>query len=150
LSFSNSNLKFISCADDSTAKIIDFATSKEELCFTDHRSDVKSCNWHPFESLVLTGSKDYYVKLWDPRTGNKGVHTITAHNNIVNQVRWNPINGNWFLTAGKDSKIKIFDVRKTDTEFHCYEGHNDPVSVVAWHPFKEDLFASASGSQMSG
>lgn len=74
---------------------------------------------------MLTGSKDSYVKLWDPRASGKGVHTLTAHNNIVTQVRWNPINGNWFLTASKDSKIKIFDVRKTDKEFNCFEGHQD-------------------------
>lgn len=84
LSFSNTSLKLLSCADDSTAKVFDFATSKEELCFSDHRSDVKSCDWHPFESLVLTGSKDSFVKLWDPRAGGKGVHTIPAHMNIVN------------------------------------------------------------------
>jgi polyadenylation factor subunit 2 len=58
LSFSCSSLKFVTCADDSTAKVFDFATSKEELTFTDHRSDVKTCDWHPFESLIITGSKD--------------------------------------------------------------------------------------------
>ena len=65
------------------AKVWDFARSKEEFSFNDHRSDVKSCEWHPFESLILTGSKDYYVKIWDPRTGGKGVHTISAHNNTI-------------------------------------------------------------------
>jgi len=58
LSFSESSLKFASCADDSTAKIWDFSTTKEELVFTDHKSDVKSCHWHPTKSLLLTGSKD--------------------------------------------------------------------------------------------
>lgn len=102
LSLSNSSLKLLSCSTDSSAKVFDFATSKEELCFTDHRSDVKSCDWHPQESLVLTGSKDNFVKIWDPRAGGKGVHTLSAHNNLITQVRWNPINGNWFLTASKD------------------------------------------------
>jgi polyadenylation factor subunit 2 len=83
LSFSKSSLKFMSCAEDTTAKIFDFATSREEFTFKDHRSDVKSCEWHPFESLCITGSKDYYVKIWDPRAGGKGVHTIQAHNNQV-------------------------------------------------------------------
>lgn len=36
LSFSCSSMKFVSCADDSTAKVFDFATSKEEMTFTDH------------------------------------------------------------------------------------------------------------------
>jgi len=63
---------------------------------------VKSCDWHPFESLILTGSKDNLVKIWDARKGGKGVHTIAAHNNTISQVRWNPKNGNWFLTGSRD------------------------------------------------
>ena len=35
------------------------------------------------KSLILTGSKDNLVKIWDPRTGGKGVHTIAAHNNTI-------------------------------------------------------------------
>ena len=76
-------MKFASCADDSTDKIFDFATSTEELVFSDHRSDVKSCDWHPTEALIVTGSKDNLIKIWDPRTGAKGVHTIAAHNNTI-------------------------------------------------------------------
>ena len=58
LSFSESSLKFVSCADDGRAKVFDFVTSTEELVFTEHRSDLKSCDWHPTKSLILTGSKD--------------------------------------------------------------------------------------------
>ena len=150
LCFSNSSLKFVSCADDNTAKIFDFSTSKAEFIFKDHRSDVKSCDWHPFDSLVLTGSKDSYVKIFDPRSGGKGVNTIQAHNNTVTQVRWNPVNGNWFLTGSRDSKIKVYDIRKSEKEFNVFEGHDDPVNTVAWHPFKEELFASGSNGLRNG
>lgn len=36
LSFSCSSMKFASCADDSTAKVFDFATSQLEMTFTEH------------------------------------------------------------------------------------------------------------------
>lgn len=65
-------------------------------------------------------------------------------------MRWNPINGNWFLTGSKDCKIKVFDVRKAEKEFYCFEGHEDPVNVVSWHPFKEDLFVSGSNGSRNG
>ena len=67
-----SSLKFVTCSDDRTAKIFDFLTSKEEYCFEGHGSDVKSCDWHPVHSLIVTGSKDNKVKLWDPRWGGSG------------------------------------------------------------------------------
>ena len=136
-------MKFASCADDSTAKVFDFATSQLELTFTEHQSDVKSCDWHPFQSLIITGSKDQHVRVWDPRSG-KAASVIKAHNNTINQVRWNPVNGIWFLTGSRDHKIKVFDIRKIDIEINQFEGHDDKVNVVTWHPIKEELFASAS------
>ena len=113
-------MKFVSCSDDNTAKVFDFATLKSELEFKEHRSDVKSCDWHPTKSLILTGSKDSFVKIWDPRCGGKGFNEIQAHNNAVKVVRWNPVNGNWFLTGSKDNKLKVFDIRKADSEFNCF------------------------------
>ena len=76
-------------------------------------------------SLVITGSKDQTAKIWDPRAGGKGWNEIAASHTMINCVRWNPINGNWFLTGSKDSKIKVFDLRKPSLEINCYEGHED-------------------------
>lgn len=108
----------MSCSDDRTARIFDFLTSQEECRFEGHGSDVKSCDWHPSQCLVVTGSKDNKVKLWDPRLG-KEVHTLQSHNNTINQVRWNPVNGNWLLTGSRDSTIKIHDIR-TMKEFNVF------------------------------
>lgn len=47
LSFSPASLKFVSCSDDTTARVFDFLTSKEELVYKGHGSDVKTCDWHP-------------------------------------------------------------------------------------------------------
>ena len=125
ISYSESSLKFVSCADDGRAKVFDFVTSVCELEFSEHRSDIKSCHWHPTKSLILTGSKDQYVKIWDPRQGGRHVNEIHAHNTTINQVRWNPVNGNWFLTGSRDQKIKLYDIRKMNSEFNCFEGHED-------------------------
>jgi polyadenylation factor subunit 2 len=64
-------LKFASCSDDRTARVFDFATAHEEVVFEGHGSDVKSCDWHPEMSLIATGSKDNYVKIWDPKSGKE-------------------------------------------------------------------------------
>ena len=71
LCFSPSSLKFLSCSDDRTAKVFDFATGQQEVVFEGHGSDVKSCDWHPQKSQVVTGSKDNKVILWDPRIGKE-------------------------------------------------------------------------------
>lgn len=123
LSFSPSTLKFVSCSDDRTARIFDFLTTQEEICFEGHGSDVRSCDWHPTQSLVATGSKDNYVKIWDPKTG-KDIQQLQPHNNMINQVKWNPINGNWLLTGSKDSSLKVIDIR-TWKEFNVFQRHDN-------------------------
>jgi polyadenylation factor subunit 2 len=120
-------MKFVSCSDDNTAKIFDFATAKEEFSFTEHKNNVQSCEWHPTMSLVITGSKDQTVKIWDPRSGGKGWNEIAASHNMISCVRWNPINGNWFLTGSKDCHIKVYDLRKPSYEINVYACKEDPV-----------------------
>ena len=40
LSFAPSSMKFVSCSEDNTAKIFDFATAKEEFSFAEHKNNV--------------------------------------------------------------------------------------------------------------
>jgi polyadenylation factor subunit 2 len=73
LSFSQSSVKFVSCSDDRTAKVWDFATSRQENKFQEHNSDVTTCDWHPSQSLIVTGSKDQTIRIWDPRSIGKSL-----------------------------------------------------------------------------
>ena len=33
-----------------------------------HGNDITSCEWHPFQSLIASASKDHSIKLWCPRS----------------------------------------------------------------------------------
>ena len=65
---------------------------------------------------------------------------------MVQQARWNPVNGIYLLTGSKDHQIKLFDIRNMSGPVREFEGHKDAVLVVEWHPFKEEIFASADAS----
>lgn len=52
---------------------------------TGHGWDVKTVEWHPYKSLIVSGSKDNLIKLWDPRTGNS-LSTLYGHKNTVMKV----------------------------------------------------------------
>jgi polyadenylation factor subunit 2 len=42
-----------------------------------HGWDVKCVDWHPSLGVVVSGSKDNLVKMWDPRSGDN-VATLCA------------------------------------------------------------------------
>ncbi|KAK9128936.1 hypothetical protein Syun_017733 [Stephania yunnanensis] len=106
-----------------------------------HGGDVKSVDWHPTKSLLVSGGKDYLVKLWDAKSGRE-LSSFHGHKNIVLCVKWNQ-NGNWVLTAGKDQIIKLYDIRAMK-ELESFRGHRKDVTALAWHPFHEEYFVSGS------
>ncbi|GJV78588.1 flowering time control protein FY-like protein isoform X1 [Tanacetum coccineum] len=140
-SFCRTDLKFCSCSDDTTVKIWDFARCQEERSLSGHGWDVKSVDWHPTKSLLVSGGKDNLVKLWDAKSG-KELSSFHGHKNTVLCVKWNQ-NGNWVLTASKDQIIKLYDIRAMK-ELQSFRGHKKDVTALAWHPFHEEYFVSGS------
>lgn len=139
LDFSPSDTKFVSCGDDATIRIWDWASHQEERSLEGHGWDVKAVKWHPRSSLLASASKDNLCKLWDPRAGTC-LSTLYGHKNTVTKVAWND-NGNWLLTASRDQIIKLFDIRKMK-EVVSLKGHHKEVTSLAWHPLLESVFAS--------
>eukprot|EP00985_Skeletonema_marinoi_P003863 scaffold1682_cov154-Skeletonema_marinoi.AAC.2 len=139
LSFSPADTKFVSCGDDATVRIWDWAGRREERVLEGHGWDVKCVQWHPRSSVICSGSKDNLVKLWDPRQGGC-LSTLYGHKNTVTKVAWND-NGNWLLTASRDQLIKLYDIRAMK-ELCSLKGHHKEVTSIAWHPIYETVFAS--------
>jgi len=121
LSFSPADTKFVSCGDDATVRVWDWAGHREERSLEGHGWDVKCVQWHPRSSVIVSGSKDNLVKLWDPRTGSC-LSTLYGHKNTVTKVAWNN-NGNWLLTSSRDQLIKIYDIRAMK-ELCSLKGHH--------------------------
>ncbi|KAF7824714.1 flowering time control protein FY-like isoform X1 [Senna tora] len=119
------DLKFCSCSDDTTVKVWDFARCQEERSLSGHGWDVKSVDWHPTKSLLVSGGKDNLVKLWDAKRG-KELCSFHGHKNTVLCVKWNQ-NGNWVLTASKDQIIKLYDIRAMK-ELESFRGHRKDVT----------------------
>lgn len=63
------DLKFITSSDDKKSKIIDMETGEEENEF-EHGSNLKTCHWNPYKSIVSTAGKDNLIKFWDPKSGD--------------------------------------------------------------------------------
>lgn len=141
--------KFCSCGQDGSARVWDTNAvgtnpqqAREEMKLEGHGGDVVSVDWHPYHSLILTGSQDRDCRLWDPRTASRGsIAALQGHAQSVNCVRWNP-SGTMLLSASKDCTLKLWDIRMVQ-EVASYEAHSKSVERVEWHPHVPDLFVSA-------
>ncbi|KAJ1850194.1 WD repeat-containing protein 33, partial [Coemansia sp. RSA 486] len=114
LSFSPSDVKFVSASDDQQIKIWDFGRGVEEQTLNGHINEVRTVDWHPQLGMISSSGKDKIIKLWDPRSG-KCLSNIRAHNGAITGLQWNR-NGRWLLSGGRDHSIKLFDIRNIKEE----------------------------------
>jgi polyadenylation factor subunit 2 len=138
LSFSPSDSKLVSAGEDAAIHVWTVGQSVPDTTLHGHQSDIKCIEWHPFRSLVASGSRDSAVRLWDPRANGSCVSILTAHKKQVNCLGWNALNGNWLATGAKDGLLKVFDIRKMKP-MEVHRGHNCDVTGIGWHPQHESL-----------
>jgi polyadenylation factor subunit 2 len=140
LAIAPTDSKFVTCADDTTLKIWDFASSAEESTLTGHGWEVKSVDWHPHKGLLVSGSKDHQVKFWDPRTG-RCLTTLHGHKNPISSTKFEPVQGNLLATCARDHTARIFDLRMM-RDVLLLKGHEKDVITMAWHPMHKNLLST--------
>jgi polyadenylation factor subunit 2 len=140
LAFAPTDAKFVTGGDDASLKVFDFAAGVEDLTMTGHQWEVRCVDWHPKKGLVVSGSKDHSVKLWDPRNG-RCLTTLGSSKNIVSRTIFEPSEGNYLATSGRDSIVRIFDMKMMREVYHL-RGHENDVTSLAWHPVHRNLISS--------
>lgn len=76
-----------------------------------HRLWVSSVAWHPTRPLLLSGSHDGRIKVWDVRS-RIPLHTLpTVHKGKVLCVAWD---GERIVSGGADNVIRIHSVNLTE------------------------------------
>jgi polyadenylation factor subunit 2 len=140
LAFSPQDNKFVTASDDSTLKIFDFAGGAMESKLEGHGWDAKSVDWHPRMGLIVSGSKDHLVKLWDPRQRNC-LTTLRGHKSTVTKVLFEKVMGNCLATSARDQTARVFDIRIM-RDICLLKGHEKDISTLAWHPIHPNLLTT--------
>ncbi|CCG81404.1 Polyadenylation factor subunit 2 [Taphrina deformans PYCC 5710] len=140
LAFSPASNKFVTASDDGSMKLWNFNEGIEERTFTGHGWDVKTVDWHQSKGLIVSGSKDNLVKLWDPRTA-KCLSTLHGHKNTVSKVMFQKCGGSLLATCSRDSSARIVDLRMMK-DLRVLRGHEKDVTTLTWHPVVPSLLTT--------
>lgn len=141
IAFLPNDLRFVTCSDDRFLKVWNFNTGKEEKTLKGHNWDVKCCDWHPTLGLIVSGSKDNLIKLWDPRSSSC-VSTIYGFKHLVAKTKFQPTGSQRLLaSASKDRLCKIFDLRAMK-DLLLIRSHDADLSSIAWHPVHSSMLST--------
>lgn len=143
IAFSPNDSKFLTASDDSTLKIWNFNNGKEERTLTGHHWDVKCADWHPYLGLIVSGSKDNLIKLWDPRVST-AISTFHGFKHTVSKTKFQKSGTNRLLASvSRDRSCRVFDLR-TMTDFKVIRDSETELSCVEWHPIHASLITTGA------
>ena len=110
--------------------------------------------WSPLqEGMLLSGSEDTTVKLWDvkaaytgkgePGTQIKAVQTFTAHSDTVEDVAWHAKDANMAGSVGDDKHLCLWDVRESSKAVqNIANAHESDINCIAFNPVNEFVLAT--------
>jgi centriolar protein POC1 len=133
VSLSPNGTLIASCSSDQTLKIWDNSLLWQGHTFQSykqHSAPIKSCNFSCDNKLIVTGSNDTLVKIFNVVT-KKSVSTLSAHTNWLKCTRFSN-DGNLIISCGDDKKAIIWDVvKELPVQTYIHPGF---VNCARFHP----------------
>ena len=109
-----------------------------------HSGQVTSVAFSPDGKMILSGSFDQTIKLWDAATGRE-IRTFNGHLSTVQAVAFSP-DGKQIISGSYDSTIKLWDI-VTGTEIKTFLGHTAGVFSVAFSPDGKQIISGSESNQ---
>jgi periodic tryptophan protein 1 len=128
---------------DKTIKLWDITTQQCSSTFTNlHSAPVQSLQFNLFEpQVMLSGGYDRVINLIDVRTGQVG--RKWKLNGEVEQIKWNPFDGNLFLVSTSDGLVQLFNCSNDkDKPLFTLNGHSGECTAISWNSKLPQIFAS--------
>ena len=145
VSFNYDGTRIVSGSSDSTIKLWDVESGTLLKSFEVlkpisgtvkalYRHKIKSVNFSPDGTLIISGSDDNNIRLWNVKT-KKLLRTFDGHSGTVNSVVFSP-NGTRFISGSYDETIGLWDVKSGDRirSIFPFYGDTSTVKTVRFSP----------------
>ncbi|KAL8761786.1 MAG: hypothetical protein Q9184_002147, partial [Pyrenodesmia sp. 2 TL-2023] len=109
----------------------------------EHSRQVHRVAFNPFQgALLLSGSQDATIRLWDLRalareesvTTCQSIYKYPGNNEGVRDVRWSPTEGVEFATCTDNGVVQRWDLRKANAPLLKINAHEKTCYSIDWHP----------------
>jgi len=127
-----------------------------------HSAEVTCLAFSPFaDTLLLTGSADNTIKMWDTRNLSSALHEYDSHTEGVTAIQWSTKCPEVFMSSGADKRILVWNNSRIGDNISkeaardgppellfCHAGHLSRVSDVCWDPNDPWMCASVAEDNM--
>eukprot|EP01029_Cantina_marsupialis_P002850 TRINITY_DN127462_c0_g1_i2.p1 TRINITY_DN127462_c0_g1~~TRINITY_DN127462_c0_g1_i2.p1 ORF type:complete len:326 (+),score=64.32 TRINITY_DN127462_c0_g1_i2:118-1095(+) len=110
--------------------------TKSEL--SGHRSPVTCIAFHPVYNILVSGSEDATIKIWDAESGEYE-RTLKGHTNTIQSLGFND-KGTQLVSASADLSIKLWNF-ELFTCMKTFVGHDHNISGVKFLPNGETILS---------
>lgn len=110
-----------------------------------HRTEGYGLSWNPLvEGRLGTSDCNGDIMVWAPAEAgwkSESNSALRAHQGSVEDLHWNPLDGDVFATCGVDGAIKIWDLRQRVVGLNI-AAHASDVNVMSWNRAANHLMVS--------
>jgi guanine nucleotide-binding protein subunit beta-2-like 1 protein len=131
---------------DHTMRLWDLTTGNSVCKFLGHADDVLSASFSPDNRLIVSGSRDKTIKVWNTRgeckgdlvaqPSTRGNAALAGHTEWVTAVRFSPDHESpQVVSAGCDRVVKVWDFKSAVPQLQVnHLGHDGYINTVAISP----------------
>jgi WD40 repeat protein len=107
--------------------------SASQYTLEGHTSSVHAVAFSPDGALIISGSADRTIRVWDVRTGTFIGEALTGHVDDVLSVAFSP-DGTQLASGSYDRTIRLWDTKNRSPIGEPFKGHLLPVNSVTFSP----------------
>ncbi|CAE6503413.1 unnamed protein product, partial [Rhizoctonia solani] len=101
--------------------------------FMGHTSFVRSLQFSPNGSRLISGSSDNTIRVWDIECGTTAVGPFKGHTGLVSSIALSP-DGSQIVSGSSDYTLRLWDARGGEMIGNPFGGHTLPIYSVDFSP----------------